>query len=307
MHSTDWNGLQSGRIERQPRLSTQVVVAALTFMVMGLFPMPSHAWWGNSHGIMTQAAVLAQPQEVPAFFRKSADAVAHMSFDPDIAKNRAASNLYDSEFPEHYFDLELLKGEEAPDKRHAFIELCNRLGVGPSDVGYAPYAITESTQRLMIAFAEHRKWPDNQMIQSKILVYAGILAHYAEDLAQPLHATIDFDGRLNDAGEKEQVGIHEAMDSIIERLEMKPDKLALEVSVAAIEGDLFAAVLAQAYESNGKVDDLYELAEGLDPVSEQGKLFAEERARRAVAFTARLYLTAWQRSAAVRLPGWLER
>ena len=45
----------------------------------------------------------------------------------------------------------------------------------------------------------------------------------------------------------------------------------------------------------------------LDPVTERGRDFARERANRAVAFTASLYLTAWQQSENVRLPGWLER
>jgi hypothetical protein len=251
--------------------------------------------------------VLAQPQEVPAFFRNAAAQVAHMSFDPDVAKNRAAPHLYDGEFTEHFFDLELLEGDDIPEKRHEFIALCNRLGVAPNRIGYAPYSIMEYTERLMVAFAEHRKWPENPMIQAKIFVYAGILAHYAEDIAQPLHATIHYDGRVVDDGEKLHAGIHETMDSLIERLEMKPTDLARNVTVVPIEGDLAEAVRAQIYESNGRVDLVYELVEGLDPVSKQGRALAQERARRAVAFTASLYLTAWQLSEDVRLPGWLKR
>jgi hypothetical protein len=286
-------------------MAARAVCLALGALSLG--SLPAQAWWGNGHGILTQAAVLAQPQEVPAFFRNGAAQVAHMSFDPDIAKNRAAPNLYDGEFPEHFFDLELLEGAQVPDKRHDFIALCDSLGVAPDKVGYVPYAITEYTQRLMIAFAEHRKWPDQQMIQAKILVYAGILAHYAEDIAQPLHVTIYYDGRLDEGGKRQDAGIHETFDSVIERLEMQPAQLARSVTVVPFEGDLFEAVIAQAYESNGRVDRVYELADSLDPVSEQGRDFARERANRAVAFTASLYLSAWQRSESVRLPGWLER
>ena len=288
-------------IEKRTSLSTLLVLG------LCLLASQAHAWWGNGHGILTHAAVLAQPQEVPTFFRDAAAQVAHMSFDPDVAKNRAAPHLYDGEFPEHFFDLELIEGADIPPKRHEFIALAHRLGVAPNKVGYAPYAITEYTERLTVAFAEHRKWPENAMIHHKIFVYAGILAHYAEDIAQPLHATIHYDGRVVDGGDKQHAGIHETVDSLIERLEMKPGDLARAVSVAPIEGDLFDAVRAQIYESNGRVDRTYELVEGLDPVSAEGRAFAQERARRAVAFTASLFLTAWQQSAAVRLPGWLER
>ena len=88
---------------------------------------------------------------------------------------------------------------------------------------------------------------------------------------------------------------------------MHPAQLAASVTVAPFEGDLFEAVISQAYESNGQVDRVYDLAGSLDPVTEQGRDFARERANRAVAFTASLYLTAWQQSESVRLPGWLER
>lgn len=301
MHLTNDGSQMTRTIGKAAILSTKALV------VLCLCSVPAQAWWGNGHGILTEAAVLAQPPEVPEFFRAGAVQVAHMSFDPDIAKNRAASNLYDGEFPEHFFDVELLEGAQVPDKRHDFIALCNDLGVAPNKVGYAPFAITEYTQRLMIAFAEHRKWPENKTIQAKVFVYAGFLAHYAEDLAQPLHATIHYDGRENAAGEKTHEGIHETVDSVIERLQMKPEDLAQSVSVSPLEGDVFAAAMAQVHESNGKVDEVYALAEVLDPVLDKGKAFAEQRARRAVIFTASLYLTAWQMSVDVRLPGWLER
>ncbi len=307
MYSTDRRSSRViATIETGAGLSTRVRIGAFAVSMFCLAAVPSQAWWGNGHGILTEAAVLAQPQEVPAFFRNGGAQAAHMSFDPDIAKNRAAPNLYDGEFPEHFFDLELLEGAEVPAKRHEFMALCNQLGVAPNKVGYAPFAITETTQRLMIAFAEHRKWPKNATIQAKVFVYAGILAHYAEDIAQPLHATIHYDGRMA-GGEKVGAGIHETVDSIVERLEMQPADLAARVTVAPFEGDLFEAVMAQVYESNGRADRVYELVDGLDPVSAEGKSFAEERALRAVAFTASLYLTAWQLSEGVRLPGWLER
>ncbi len=310
MYST--RSLTAGTIRTRGPLSTQArgrvaPASGFVLLMLSLWAAPSHAWWGNGHAILTAAAVLAQPQEVPIFFRNGAAQVAHMSIDPDVAKNRAAPHLYDGESPEHFFDLELLEGADIPENRHEFIALCSRLGVAPKKVGYAPYAILEYTERLMVAFAEHRKWPENGMIQAKIFVYAGMLAHYAEDIAQPLHTTVHYDGRLVEGGEKTHAGIHETVDSMIERLQMTPKELATRVTVAPIEGDLAEAVRAQIYESNGRVDLVYELVDGLDPVSEQGRALAQERARRAVAFTASLYLTAWQSSEAVRLPSWLDR
>src|SRR5581483_6890740 len=97
----------------------------------------------------------------------------------------------DAEGPEHYLDSELLKDRPLPPTRYRFIALCAELNLDPSKVGLVPYAIAEGTERLAIAFAEHRKWPQNPYIQQKALVYAGRLAHYSCDLCMPLHTTID--------------------------------------------------------------------------------------------------------------------
>lgn len=299
----------AGTIERRLSLSTRVPPhwSLLTALALAS-ALPASAWWGDGHGILTRAAVLALPQQMPAFFRAGAETAAHMSCDPDLAKNPAAPHLAHAEAPEHRFDPELLQGHDLPDERYAFLALCQRLGVAPEVVGLAPYAIAEHTERLAVAFAEHRRWPENAMIQSKCLVYAGILAHYAEDLAQPLHATVHHDGRTSADGSSPHMGIHEKVDAIVERLRLDPADLARQVRVAPIApGELFAAIRAQVVESAGRVDRVYELAGDLDPVTDAGRAFAQERALRAVSFTASLYLTAWRMSEQVRLPGWLQR
>ena len=250
---------------------------------------------------------MALPEEVPAFFRGGAEMAAHLSFDPDIAKNRAAPHARHGEHPEHFSDIELLQGEELPDLRYEFVALCRTLGVAPEKVGFAPYAVTEFTERLAVAFAEHRKWPENEAVRAKCLVYAGFLAHYAEDIVQPLHATIHYNGRVGEDGSRTGAGIHEKVDSLIERIGMTAEELAEGVQARAVEGELFAAVREQVLESNRQVDRVYDLAGDLDPVRAPARAFAEERGRRAVAFTASLYLTAWRLSEGIRLPSWLKR
>ena len=127
---------------------------------------PASGWWPAGHGIMTRAAVKALPQEMPEFFRAGDFMIAHCSFDPDVSKNRGTSYVRDAERPEHYIDLELLRGRRLPKGRYGFIQLCDKLGIEPEDVGLAPYAVAEWTERLAVAFAEYRKWPDNPFIWS---------------------------------------------------------------------------------------------------------------------------------------------
>lgn len=282
--------------------------AAWAALAAGLaLAQPAAAWWGDTHALMTRAAVLVLPPEVPAFFRAGAEMAAHVSFDPDIAKNRGAPHVRHAEHPEHFADIELLQGEELPDQRYEFVALCHTLGVAPEEVGFAPYAVAEYAERLAVAFAEHRKWPENEAVRVKCLVYAGFLAHYAGDIVQPLHATIHYNGRVGEDGSRAGAGIHEKVDSLIERIGLTAEDLAEGVRARPVEGELFAAVREQVLESNRQVDRVYELAGGLDPPGKAARAFAAERGRRAAAFTASLYLTAWRMSEGIRLPSWLER
>ena len=83
-------------------------------------------------------------------------------------------------------------------------------------LGLLPYAIAETTYMLSLALAEHHRWPDNQAIQSKCLVYAGLLSHYAEDACMPLHATVHWDGRVLPNGQSPRTGIHSRVDGLTE-------------------------------------------------------------------------------------------
>jgi hypothetical protein len=256
--------------------------------------------------------VKALPAEVPQFFRAGGGMIGHCAQDPDVAKNREAPNLNDEESPEHYLDFELLQGSALPPTRYAFLKFCAEKGLSPKDVGTVPYAIAEWTDRLTVAFAEYRKYPKNPYIQQKCLLYAGILSHYSEDLCMPLHTTVHHDGRARADGSSPRTGIHAKVDSLIEKLALKPDELARDQRIEAMDR-LLPAIVKQIEASRALIDRTYALESQLPPAQGEWKpsaeitAFATERARESVRFTASLYLTAWQKSARIQLPPWLER
>jgi len=274
---------------------------------------PVWGWWSNGHGILTQAAVKALPEEMPAFFRAGEGMIAHCAFDPDISKNRGTPYVRGAEHPEHYLDLELLRGSPLPKSRYEFIQLCAELGIKPETVGFIPYALAEWTERLAVAFAEHRKWPDSPFIQQKCFVYAGFIAHYAQDMCQPLHLTVHFNSRRQADGSTLNRGIHEKVDALIEYFALDPDELARNQEIAPLD-DLMDDILKQVKTVYAMVEQVYELAESL-PSTRGGEWtrvpkvvdFATERARESARFTAALYLTAWKQSEKIRLEGWLDR
>ena len=282
-------------------------IAGALFVIALLIGSPARGWWGDGHGILTRAAVLSLSEEMPAFFRQGEETVASTSFDADLFKNRAAPHLYDAEHSEHYFDVELFGGRSIPEKRYAFLDSCAVIGLEPTRIGLLPYALAEWTERLAIAFAEHRRWPDNLPAQHKCLVYAGMLAHYAQDACQPLHVTVHFDGRKQEDGSVEGQGVHEPMDALVEGIGFAPEVLAKEQELQNMD-PLLPGILARIDESREHIDGVYELKEDLEKVEEaKVRAFGEDRARAAVNFTASLYWTAWKLSEEVRLPSWLKR
>ena len=270
---------------------------------------PAWAWWGGGHDIMTQAAVKTLPDEVPEFFRNAGKMIAHCSYDPDLSKERGTPHARQAEYGEHYIDVELFGEHPIPDGREAHLKLCAELGFTPREVGTLPYALAEWTERLAFAFAEYRKWPDNPMIQYKCFLYAGFLAHYAQDMCQPLHLTIHFDGIRQEDGTRLHKGIHEKVDSAIERLGLDPMELTKAQHIEAV-GDLMPAIIEQIKTGHSLVDDVYAIAEDWKNLKEPTPAlvdFTNDQAREAVRWTASLYLTAWKLSEGIRLPGWLDR
>ena len=270
---------------------------------------PAWAWWGGGHDILTQASVKALPEEMPQFFRDAEKMVAHCVYDPDLSKERGTPHARQAEYGEHYFDVELLKTHPIPEGREAHIKLCAELGLAPRTIGTLPYALAEWTERLAVAFAEHRKWPDNPMIQHKCFLYAGFLSHYAQDMCQPLHLTIHFNGIVQEDGSRLHAGIHEKVDSAIEMLKLDPAKLADAQQIEAAP-DLMPAIIEQVKAEFSLVDDVYALAADWNDLKNPTPAlvdFTNDRAREAVRWTATLYLTAWHLSENIRLPGWLDR
>ena len=231
-----------------------------------------------------------------------------MAYDADLFKNRAVAQLNNGEHGEHFFDTELLEGRPWPDTRYAFLAECAEHGLDPAKVGTLPYALAEWTQRLAVAFAEYRRWPDNEAVRAKCLVYGGMAAHYAQDMVQPLHVTVDFDGRTKSDGSVEGKGIHERVDGVIEKLGLDPAALADGASVEA-PADLMAAVRDQMAESHAQLDRVYALDATLaqKEIPAPGVAFAQERGQRAAGFLASLYVSAWRHPAEVKLPGWHRR
>ena len=294
--------------------------AAAAAVMAGLAGLAG-GWYGPGHRAASLLAVDILPEEMPAFFRQGGAAIAHSSVDSDLfTRPLARAELHEAEAPEHYFDVELLEGVQPPPGRYQFIELCARKGLRPEKVGLLPYAVTECTGRLAVAFAEHRKWPQDPIIRQKCLHYAGILAHYAQDLNQPLHLTVHYDGRVPRPGDPSpRSGIHARVDDLLAKAAALPVPATSTAPATAPAkalapfDELFGDVMDQVRRNRQLVEKVYELEKLLpgkdEPLLPGGPVadFALQRLGASAEFTARLFLTAWRDSGKINIPSWHNR
>lgn len=272
-----------------------------------LAPAAAPAWLVEGHRRVAVAAVESLPAEVPAFFRDGAGTIGRLAEDPDVWKSRATPHLRDGESPEHFLDVERLRGEPYPEYRSEALRRIGDLDLGIAEVGLLPWAIVEETERLTLAFAELRRWPADEAARVQALAVAGRLAHYGADLVEPLHTTIHHDGWALPDDSTPRAGLHFRVDGLLENVE-----IALEPALEApVFPDPVAAVRAEFAASHALVDRTYAIERRLrepggarDP---EVVAFTCERYRAGVRFVAGLMRTAWEASAGVELPDWLGR
>lgn len=278
---------------------------AFPLLLVALFAMPTHAWLADGHRKATRFAIAAmQDTDLPTFFLQSAGTLAQEVVMPDALRNRATPELYVAERSEHYFDLELLDGAQLPSTRADFIAFCNEKKLRPDKVGYLPYAIIEKTQHLAIAFAHHRRQPDNKTVQARCLVIAGELAHYAQDLAQPLHVTIHFDGR-----DKPGSGIHKRMDALLVHGNADVDRIAPDNLSTLTMDDIAKPLFAMNLAVNKVYEVEAELPTGQPDWTPTPRVqtLADEHLKYAAQFTANCLHAAWATSATIELPDWIDQ
>ena len=165
-----------------------------------------------------------------------------------------------------------------------------------------------------MAFAEHRRWPDNPHIRAKILVHAGTLAHYTADLHMPLHTTVLFDGRVPPAAPVPGAGkgFHARVDALPTKVPYA-EIFAQPLDAPEAHAELMPFIAAEFAESHALLDRVYELAPHIPALpdltleSEGVRAFTIERTRASARFTASIFLSAWRNSKHIKIEPWLDR
>ncbi|MBI4553237.1 MAG: hypothetical protein HY710_13325 [Candidatus Latescibacteria bacterium] len=265
-------------------------------------PVPALAWWEKGHRIVTANAVAALPDDMPRFFKDGAATLIRLSSQPDEWR-RFGTELGRTEGPDHYLDTEKLAANPTKlafqSDRYAALKTYFEMKETPAGIGLLPYRLTEDYQRLRGTFAQYRKDPTNPSIQQEILVYAGLLSHYAGDTAQPLHTTIHFNGRVDQRGTViTGKGIHERFEGVFVDKFIQQADCRKYVGAPVVYPNLSDAIREALAQSFAGIDEVYRLDETgkLKAPDSATKTFVQQRLAHGSHFLTSLWYTAWKES-----------
>lgn len=196
------------------RLTIAALAAVLTFTA----PQAALAWGNTGHRLAGLAAMQALPGELPTFLRRPAAAedVGELSREQDRTKGSGKVHDHNRD-PAHFVDIDeagkVLGGpafSPMPATRADYETALRAHGLDSWKAGYLQFAIVDGVQHLTKDFgywrvllaAERRAWgpkrawlaADRRRREALILQSIGHLSHYVTDGAQPLHASVHYNG-----------------------------------------------------------------------------------------------------------------
>ncbi len=285
----------------------------------------SWAWGRKVHEVLPTEAALALPDSVPPLLRDNAERLAILGPHPDRWRMEGLRHLYSAEAPDHYMNLETLKGQELPPDRYAYAHMLEQSGVqregqGVHFNGTLPYGLAEHFDTLTAEFALYRLEldqagkgaPDSaylRQLEENLIHEAGMMSHYVADAVQPLHSTVHFDGwdekvEPNPGGFRTRRGLHKEFEVYLANQVVNPDEIRQQLGEPGLlQGDALQFGMDLLKQSHGQVKRLYALeAQGKLQAwkpSPEGRQLVTEQVVNGTRALRDLWYTAWVRSEAV--------
>lgn len=296
-------------------------------------PTAALAWGNAGHRMAGEAAARVLPKELPAFLRTPAAVrdIGELSREPDRSKGSGRIHDHDRNAA-HFVDIDeegrVLGGPPfAPLQatRNDYETALREHGLDAAKAGYLQFAIVDRYQQLVTDFAywrvlkaaeanpawrKNRAWfkADRLRREGLILHTLGELSHYVADGAQPLHASVHFNGwgdYPNPQGFT-QARIHGPFEEDVVKAGVDPAAVAAKVAPfrscgCAIEQRVVDYLMG----SMRLTVPLYELekAGGLKPGDPRGAALASERIAVGASELRDLVVEAWADSAKHKV-GW---
>jgi hypothetical protein len=286
-------------------------LTALLILMLAVAPL-IYGWGDDGHQAITRVAVEKLPSDMPEFFRNAAPRLAFLSPEPDRWNDSMETlpALREGAGSDHFIDIDSPEAFQAlPANRHEYAAWLRTRGQSPQTVGFLPYAILESYQKVQVSF---RMWRDPQragereQIEQSIVYYGGLLSHYVGDGANPLHATQHYNGWTG-AWNPElftREPIHSRFESEYVRTHIQPGDFSPQVKPAEKVPDIFYSIIKYLLDSHAQVPQLYRLEKAArwdaNNRSPESKQFVVDRLAAASQMLTNLWYSAYLGSNNVR-------
>jgi len=298
--------------------STLLLIVA----VCGLLQAHTHAWGEAGHRVVSRAALLALPPDVPAFLARQIEWIGSRSVLADSWRRPTEPFAKATEDPNHVWYMEQFAFmREIPRSRDAFMlavydEHLRRRSTDPDKAAFTnihytgtlPYAATEGFERLKVAFRTWRELraqkQDTTFIEQDAAFYLGWVSHYIADGAQPLHTSIHHDGWVGENARNytRDGAIHwEFENTFVDRIGLhERDILGRIPRTAQRLSDPFTTMLAMLDRAHTRVEEVYQLAQRkayVDRSNREGRELVYICTSEAAATLRDVIYTAWLSSA----------
>lgn len=185
----------------------------------------AHAWGERGHDLVTRVAIqhlrdsTDDNAELMRPFLLRDHMLAHLSNAPDIVwrADYMDDEAKKANSPTHYINLEKVitgvkRWDDLTRDFREYRALCKSKGKSTSDVGTAPWRVLQLYKLIVNELTNLDAKPEELKIRhiNQALTYAGLMAHFVGDLANPHHTSANYDGQLT--GNK---GLHAYFESIV--------------------------------------------------------------------------------------------
>ena len=263
------------------------------------FPRPAAAWSGSTHRALTIRAFLALAAKAGGDqnLREWGYATGFPSAMPDLWR----ISDREAEAPRHWFEADRFGSTCTPPDGFASIadetEALASVSMARHELGDAPWAVMDLMGR-MEADMRSGDWEHAGRL-------AAAIAHYVEDLHQPLHCSRNYDGGLTGQNgihsryEMELADrnlLHHALRANLHRIAPIDEPLAALVAWGVESAQIAQEILAHdreatAYAGGNPDDDAY-----YEKMWQLEGARMQTRLNQCIERLASLYLTAWERA-----------
>ncbi|HMG32314.1 MAG TPA: hypothetical protein VKM94_00135 [Blastocatellia bacterium] len=227
----------------------------------------TEAWGDEGHRWINLVAAERAPDDMPPFFKAATARLSFLGPEPDRWRDgkEVYKALSEVNGPDHFVDMDNPDNfRSLPNDRYQYVTWLRNQGKDAKDIGFLPYSILESYQKVQVLFRLWRNTQntaDKEQIEQNIVYYAGVLGHYVADGSQPLHASIHFNGWTTSSNPDlfTRDAIHSRFESEFVRTQLKPEDFRDIVKPAQRLSDVFQDVVTYLSETCRLAPEVYRM------------------------------------------------